>query len=148
MAVTRVALQAALAQLAAGKIFADANGLLIAHAGIKVGTFSRDSTLSAGNQSITGVGFTPVGIIAFALVEGVTTQQISWGIDDGSSPRCMYFYGSGSSGSNPFLVQIEAATNVYSRFKISSWDSDGFTGAWTKSGSPTGSINVTYIAFR
>jgi hypothetical protein len=36
----------------------------------------------------------------------------------------------------------------YQTCKVTSFDSDGFTVTWTKTGSPTGTATVTYTAIR
>ncbi len=150
MAVSRVAIQAATAQLAVGKIFADSNGLLISHAGVKVGNFTRDVSLASGNQSITGIGFKPSAIIFFAAI-GTGTGRASWGFDDGTN-----FFSVASNNTAADAYSYSGSASIYDiasgsadlKGKISSFDSDGFTVAWTKTGSPTGTLVIGFIALR
>ncbi len=150
MAVSRVVLQAAAAQLSALKLFADANGLVIAHAGVKVGSFTRDTSLGSGTQAVTGVGFKPSAVIFLAIVNA--TAQESAGIDDGTTHSCIVDNTTASadtwtySTSNSILL-LQSLTIEYDGY-ASSFDADGFTISWTKVGAKTGTATIFYLAFR
>jgi len=150
MAVKRVPLQAAAAQLGALKIFADSNGDVIAHAGVKVGSFTRDLSTPNGTQSVTGVGFHPSAVIFFACVND--TKGMSVGMGDGVSMGCVIdgdptvkdvYLGYSIFIIDLYLTAANAASAV-----ITSLDTDGFTITWSKSGSPTGVCQVFYLSFR
>jgi hypothetical protein len=145
---TQVALKAV--QLVAGKIFADTNGLLVSHAGIKVGIFTRDMTLASGNQAVTGVNFQPASIIFLALRDN--SPEVSIGFDDGTNRYSIInahniasnaWWYSGENSINLFQSSID-----YYRGKIASRDSDGFTMSWQKTGNKTGTATIIYLASR
>lgn len=117
------------------------------------GTFTRDMSLASGNQSITGVGFKPKAV--FGITVGTTggrDQASLGGAMTGSANYCMEIGGStGIVYPQPTVAGIwrtAAASGNYQTFVLSSFDSDGFTIAWTKVGTPTGTANVTFFAIR
>ena len=116
------------------------------YANVDINRFSRDTTVVTGTQSVTGVGFTPVFVIFLALE--ATSDEVSWGFDDGTNKDCIgrdgatYFW----NGQNHSISgRDNGTTDVYNGF-ISSLDSDGFTISWTKTGSPSGTLSITYLA--
>lgn len=149
MGVTRVALQAALTQLGANALFADSNGLLVAHAGVKVGQFTRDLSLASGNQSVAGVGFKPVAVIFISAVDSVVGQA-SWGFFDASTGNGITDHGAVVADQYQISGAINIQTGTGNSYSgaLSSFDADGFTIAWTKAGSPTGTAYINYLAFR
>lgn len=115
-------------------------------------SFTRDMSTASGTQAVTGVGFKPKAANFNSAVNGSTT--ISYGFDDGTTAQHWIsviqgglptYYGEG--GSSIHYDATGADTNAY-RGKVSSWDSDGFTITWTKSGSPTGTIRVYALVYR
>jgi hypothetical protein len=116
----------------------------------KTQTFGRDTSTASGSQGVTGVGFTPKAVIFFAVQQG--TSEVSIGFDDGVAPLDIYnnhgaaadTWGVDTSFS---ITALESGTAFY-QGKVSSFDSDGFTIAWTKTGSPTGTLQVNYLALR
>jgi hypothetical protein len=120
-------------------------------ASVKVGTFQIDESTASGNQSVTGVGFQPTLIFFFANQAGAAGEA-SWGMDDGTSPQVLLdnHNGSASTFSNTTSFSIYAAESGSDEYKgkIGSFDADGFTVAWTKTGSPTGTLVVKYAAIR
>ena len=113
----------------------------------KIGSFTRDVSLASGTQVITGVGFQPK-VVWFI---SVYSSNISNGYDDGSSYVCQYVRGGlvniGHVTTSFSIVAYESSTIKYEG-KIQSMDSDGFTISWTKTGSPTGTLEVGYLAFK
>lgn len=123
----------------------------------KTGLFTRDTTTASGTQAVTGVGFTPKACIFFCAVTNVGNAEC-FGFDNASTPICMRDQTNGGGGTFSFLVNnggfsIDIFPNTldgskqYSG-KINSMDADGFTIGWTKTGSPTGTIVVGYLAIR
>lgn len=116
----------------------------------KVVTFTRDVSTASGSQAVTGVGFKPKGGIFVGGING--TVAMSVGVDDQAARGGIYdnsvnvsdTYGSGSSAS--ITAQVSAG-NVY-QGSVSTWDADGFTILWTKTGSPTGTLTATALLFR
>lgn len=127
----------------------DANGTL-ALLGLslqsKVVMFSRDTTAASGSQAITGVGFKPRAIICFSNEGSVTVREMSVGFCDSAlGQACMFGIGdnAGFSYSPNMIFEYQSTENTYVG-AISSLDSDGFTVAWTKTGSPSGTL-VSYV---
>ena len=97
---------------------------------------SRTSAAGAGDQAITGAGFTPTRAICFsydndALVAG-------WGLaDDDLDEYVIYTRGSSTGYTyNSFFINIGADSSNTMYAVVKSYDSDGLTLTWTKSGSP------------
>ncbi|KKL09558.1 hypothetical protein LCGC14_2564660, partial [marine sediment metagenome] len=99
----------------------------------KVGSFTRDTSLAAGSQVVTGVGFKPVGIIFFSGQQ--STAEFSIGLDDGSTSL-------GWGDRHPITADIwfrltsdaiiDFETSSFQYYgRISSFDADGFTISWT-----------------
>lgn len=116
----------------------------------KVGSFTRDISTASGNQSITGVGFTPSAVMFFAGVSG--TSRMSFGVDNATTlgdvgddyVDSANTYAANST--NSIFLAVAAGANAVA--KINSLDADGFTLAWTKTGAAVGTALITYIAFR
>jgi hypothetical protein len=102
--------------------------------------FTRD-VATAGTQAVTGVGFTPKTIIAFANKGSVALREMSIGFSDSGRVAANAFQlgvdGIGWSYSST-LVRLYASSGVYADAQVTSYDADGFTLTWSKTGSPTG----------
>lgn len=123
-----------------------------ASAGAKTGVFTRDVSTASGNQAVTGVGFQPTSVIFIANLGG-SVQSFSWGVDDGSNPEVLSNdattatqFTAGGSTSESIRLIVSGGNNYQGH--VGSFDSDGFTIAWTKNGTPTGTASILYIAFR
>lgn len=120
------------------------------NARFKVGSFTRDVSLASGSQAVTGVGFQPKAI---AVCGGSTGN--SWftfaGFTDGSTAGSVQDNGPVNGGSysvtTDLLKFIQSGSDNYVG-ALSSFDADGFTISWTKTGSPTGTATVNYLAIR
>lgn len=117
----------------------------------KVGSFQRDQATASGTQAVTGVGFSPKAVIFFAA-QADAVGKMSVGLDDGATPVQIADrnnIGAGTwSALDPVSINIfESGSNIYSG-KIQSLDADGFTITWTRTGSPTGTLTIHYLAFR
>lgn len=119
--------------------------------GIKIGAFTRDMTLASGSQSITGLGFKPRAVIFFAGDPSSAADNAVIGFDDGSNPSGLVNLNAISAGRwfapavSIYLLQGGGTSQTAS---ISSLDSDGFTLGWTKTGAPTGTMTIRYLAIR
>mgnify|MGYP003677380505 CR=1 FL=1 len=116
---------------------------------VKVGTLTRDPQDATGSVSYTGVGFLPKAVVFFASV--VNTDQMSWGMDDGTSTETIYdtnFSVAGAYTHNPNRSIFPRETSgTHQAGVISSFGSDGFTIAWTKTGTTSsGTMVVKYLA--
>lgn len=107
--------------------------------------FDRDTTIASGNQSITGVGFKPVGIDIEMLRN--TGLEYSSGHSDGvnnvvfkhdSTPRWTY------SAVNECIHYDDRAGNRYQG--PITFDADGFTIAWVRTAAPVVTIRLQFKA--
>jgi hypothetical protein len=115
-----------------------------------VGTGSRDTTVASGTQSITGVGFQPKAIIGNASVSGTEKFSVC-GISDGTSNRNIQPQNQISFqdwSNQPYLFSMIQAGSTEYHGEIQSFDSDGFTITWTKTGSTTGTLNYQFMCLR
>lgn len=111
----------------------------------KVGTFTHDISVE-GTQAVTGIGFKPTTVLFLALVDA--TSLMSVGVDDGSGSHAIQDNTAGNYGySNGRSIFVSNGSSN-SRASVLSFDSDGFTITWLKSGTPTGTATVIYLAFR
>lgn len=116
-----------------------------------ISNFSRDMSLGAGTQSITGVGFKPKSI-QFVTAEMSTIGSSCWGFDNLSTQHCMYDNYNISANTyewnNVRSIRIRKSTFVYDG-QIQSFDTDGFTINWTTAGGgPSGTATVIFMAFK
>jgi hypothetical protein len=119
----------------------------------QIGNFSRDTTIASGTQSVTGVGFKPRTIIFFSCQDG--TGEASFGFSDinftGTSGENGVVNSRTATSPGTFfnnaasIFAYETATDFYSG-SISTLDNDGFTITWTRTGTPSGTLEVTYLA--
>jgi len=116
------------------------------YANVDMGRFVIDTATATGTQSVTGVGFQPVFVIFIAAEPA--SDEVSWGYDTSSLRDCI-----GRDGANYFWngenhsiqAREDSTTDAYSG-KVNSFDSDGFTIGWTKTGTPTGNLSVMFLA--
>lgn len=111
----------------------------------KIVNFQRVLSLAGGQQSVTGVGFTP-SLINFT-VAAVTSAWGSIGQADGTINSCMEFASS--------VVNFQAVAGIlrdsgvnYQSFTLTSFDPDGFTIGWAKTGTPTATAFISATCFR
>lgn len=113
----------------------------------KIVNYTHD-TSTTGDQAMTGAGFTP----RFAIIIGVvtSTKLISIGATDGTNHACFFQEAAGSTWlpSTSIVLAARTSTGVTEAQAIyKTFDSDGMTITWSKTGSPTGpdSFAVIYI---
>jgi hypothetical protein len=115
--------------------------------GIKVITSTRDMTAGSGDVAYTGVGFKPSLIIFQGAVD--TAQVAGWGVVDAASKHFVSYDNNGSyyqAGAGwAFLI---IGGSAYQGAHLKTFDADGFTLTWTKSGSPSGTITFSATCFR
>lgn len=114
-----------------------------------VSNLARTMTSASGNVSYTGIGFKPKALLVFAAISG-STSAACWGFTDGSQDHRLLFSDDASNtyGTNTSqLIQADTGVSTGQGATLSSFDADGFTLTWTKSGSPTGTLTVLFIAF-
>ena len=112
----------------------------------KIGTFSRDSTTSSGTQAVTGVGFQPTQMIFF--MDDDATAESSYGLDNGTTSTSVFSQtASAFNQGGSAIFDYEDVGKSYAG-AVSAFGADGFTITWTKTGSPSGTLHVAYMAFK
>lgn len=90
-----------------------------------------------GDQEITGVGFQPTACILFSAEDGST--EASWGLIDPSGDESCIVQKADGTFSQAAVVQYHYTDGAnYASAIYKSWDADGLTITWSKTGSPTG----------
>ena len=128
-------------------VFRDLEMLLAIGNRFKIGQFTVDLATIAATTTITGVGFTPKIVIFFANVS--STTLVSLGFDNGTTMFMVFYVLTASVWANVTtdsigLIAELGVTQVAGN--ISSMDVDGFTITWGKTGSPTGTAAIGYLA--
>lgn len=117
--------------------------------GTKISSFARDMTAATGNVAYTGYGAMPRGV-TFMATSGVAGSA-SWGADDGVSPTVIYdnqnivpsaYVAIGGSS-----ILLQTGSGQVQAAAVATFDADGFTLTWTKTGTPTGSATIIVTAF-
>ena len=118
--------------------------------GIKYLTTTYDTATATGTVAYTGVGFKPSVIFCMAVVN--STQQYSWGVASADSTGL----GIGSQGAaaggqqcqNLFIYLFQTSATIYTNATLQSFDTDGFTVSYTKTGAKSGSAQLMFLCFR
>lgn len=116
--------------------------------GIKVGTFTRDLSAAGAPTDVAyaGAGFKPSAVY---FVYGLDSYTLGSGFDNATVHYSMnHIYSGAVLGSGSFSIFINTASNTVQTAIVKSFDTDGFTLTWTKTGSPTGTANIYYMALR
>lgn len=136
------------AKFATAKSIADSGLMKYANARFKVGTITRDQTLTT-DIVVTGLGFAPKAIIA--LLMPATTSDALYnciGFDDGTTKYAL-INKEDVSNYTPYLWYTGDGGTWGSYGYISVFGSDGFTLATGKEGTPpAGTFRLMYLAFR
>lgn len=116
----------------------------------KVGSFSRDTAAATGNVAYTGVGFKPRAIIIFGGISG--GSRASWGLDTSLDRGSIYDNFNAVADTwgiaGTFSIFMESGAGNQHAGKILTFDSDGFTISWTKTGTPSSTADFFYLALR
>lgn len=114
---------------------------------IKIATVSRDLTAASGNVTITGVGFTPRFVIVIGAGEGLNSFSI--GFDDATTHYTIYGYLDTSTkfgfGNSKSVLLFATGSSNGQDAAFTSFNSDGGVLAWTKTGTPTGTVNLIML---
>jgi len=145
----------ALARLAKGtanhKLFMNAAATAPEWAsGYKVKVETRVGTADSGDVAYTGYGFKPSLLICVAYIYG--TFEWCVGMDDGSTHYCLEAVVIAAapvlSGAAKLVAIWQDGTHVQDAY-VKSFDADGFTLTWAKTGDGvTGTIQIYIAAFR
>lgn len=117
----------------------------------KIVNATYNTATATGNASYTGAGFAPRGFRAYMGVAGDTSTRMSIGGYDGSTSFCLYYdVGAAKFGATTvYCIVVNDANGATQALGIiSSLDADGCTIQWTKVGSPTGTVNLTFEFYR
>lgn len=114
----------------------------------KIGSFSRDVSTATGTQAVTGVGFQPRLLVLLSNLGSSPATGASF--TDGTNHGLIYnqhaFSANSWANSSTNIVTIEQGSGNQYNGALSSLDSDGFTISWTKTGSPTGTATIYFLA--
>lgn len=117
----------------------------------KIGTFTRDTSLATGTQSITGVGFKP-RLVFFLFGSSSGGNSGSVGFDNVTNAGSLSNANSVTAGTwavnaSSSIIDTVGVGVTYTG-NIQSMDSDGFTISWVKTGAPSGTLTGVYCALR
>ena len=120
---------------------------------VKVGEFNYIVDTASGTQAITGVGFQPIALWIFAGPDRGISPPPVWGGSDGTThgnvasihPTAAELWDANTAN----LIDIETSAGNTATAVVTSFDADGFTLTWTKTGSPpTQTILINYWAVK
>lgn len=129
----------------------DGSGLLSwANNTYVIGNFTRDTTVASGTQAVTVTGITPRYVIFF--MEQQNTDEASWGFDDGTTMFTVVDDNGTTTDTYDFITgdsigDFEVGTGTSYRGQVQSFGSGTMTIVWTRTGAPTGTITVGFMAF-
>ena len=112
---------------------------------------TRDMTIATGSVSYTGVGFRPTCLQAFGANTALSTNDAPNGYCDSALNQASLRAGSATPGQWVYLasVLINLGTDgALQTFAVTSFDADGFTGTWTRTGAPGGTQSIAFLAFK
>lgn len=111
-----------------------------------VGQFTYDVSTASGTQAITGLGFKPKSLVMFSSIAGQALTA-SWGMATQGGRVMLLQDSNGNFQSlNTGMIYLNPSASNTATGNLSSFDSGGFTIAWTKSGTPTGTATIMYLA--
>jgi len=122
--------------------------------GIKIIRATRDMTASSGDVSYTGVGFVPALIILLAAIDSAgSTMSVGFAdkLDGAGGAICDASCGASASSwwtGDGFCYLVTTGSTTRQVGILKTFDADGFTVTWTKTGSPTGTADLKFICFR
>lgn len=130
------------------KLYANSAGTALEYStGLFAGSFSRDMATASGSVDYTGVGFKPTAVIFMARLVDVFTFSV--GFQNAAVASAIFPYAVNiMSGSGASAIALYTSASNYQLASISSYNADGFTLGWSKTGSPTGSATIYYLALR
>jgi hypothetical protein len=116
----------------------------------KIIASTRDLAAVSGSVGYTGMGFQPTSCDSQGDAGDSATQYVTilGRSDSALGQSSLAFGGSAFLFQNFFMYYVNAAASGNQSFTITSYDADGFTGTWTKTGSPSGTVNFQVRCFR
>jgi hypothetical protein len=110
-------------------------------------TLSRDLSLASGSVGYTGVGFKPTAIV-FIGAQTTAGGYTGVAVVDSAGAFGGIAANQGFTGFVSNATLIAGTTTTGQTATLSSFDTDGFTLAWTKNGAPTGTVVYYALCFR
>ena len=108
---------------------------------VKVSTTTRNMADATGTQTITGIGFIPKSIEIVSSINNANSTGFSDGTDDG----CVFTRTTAiTSATSASVIHYETDASNKQVATLDSFDADGFTLSWTKTGTPTAGTLVIY----
>lgn len=122
---------------------------MLGSANLKIGSFTYDVS-TTGTQAVTGVGFQPRAILFVSMINGGTALAI--GMDDATTHQLMFTFdtvtvSNYSLSAMASILGLNDATNAsFSTAAVTALGADGFTITKAKTGTPTGTCTVYFLA--
>lgn len=116
---------------------------------IKVFQVTRDMTAGSGSVAYTGVGFKPRCLLFFGAKAGATATLTVGCADESKTIISMTQNQADSTWADQAYIYAQEAAGVYQVASVVSYDTDGFTLNWVKSGVPAaGNFKVVVVCLR
>lgn len=115
----------------------------------KVKSETRDLAAASGDVSYTGYGIQPTCLIAFGCISG-SDDVFSLGIADSAiAEQCIIqTYTPVYEDSGAIFIKIDHSSGNRQQAVVKTYDVDGHTDTWVKTGSPTGTIAFKVLALK
>lgn len=116
------------------------------------GSFTRGLAVASGTQAVVGVGYEPKALIFFT--SAINVPRASWGFSTGAGGEqnlaWYHLVVSNAFTFTPGSGSIDIGFGSGNRYlgNVLSMDSDGFTITWVRTGTPTGTATIMYMALR
>ena len=135
------------AKFATAKALADAGVNTRLKSKIIVATRDLSAAGAPTDVAYTGVGFVPTSIVALYGIDGGVL--IGMGMSDSAKAgnNVDRDNAEATHANNYLICAITTGSNNQLAI-VKTYDADGFTLTWTKSGTPTGTINMYFLCFR
>ena len=108
---------------------------------------TRDMTAATGSVAYTGAGFRPKAVAQFSSIAGQDNFSIGFGDQATTEARLERDDDNNFYIGGEFIYHVQAA-GARQDATITSYDADGITLSWTKTGSPTGTLDIRFMFFR
>lgn len=114
----------------------------------KVKTITRDMSTATGDVAYTGVGFTPTSLIGIGAVTGGLTFGVGVADSAKAGSEIESYAANTMQQTNTSFLKFAVSAGNDQAATVKTYDADGFTLTWTKTGTPTGSIAIAVLCFR
>ena len=108
-----------------------------------------DIATADGNLAVTGAGFAPETVIVYVIVSNTPKWCFGMGTKADDDYRCVvnnYIGDADNAAPESQIVSVYIGNEpTMAQADIDSWDADGITLYWSKTGSPTGTVNMYFM---